>query len=73
MASSSKKWQITFFSAAIFLLVVSPYTYRWTDQILGKFVGKIADDNGCPTYIGLSIHIIIYILLVRYSMELELF
>ena len=63
-ASSSVKWQITFFSAFLFLLVVNPYTYKLTDRLLGGVVGKIADGNGCPTFVGLLIHTIVYILLV---------
>jgi hypothetical protein len=72
-ASSSTKWQITFFSAFIFLLVVNPYTYKLTQTLLGGVVGKIADSNGCPTFIGLFIHTIVYILLVRGSMDMNLF
>lgn len=72
-ASSSMKWQITFFSAFLFLLVVNPYTYKLTERLLGGLVGKIAESNGCPTFLGLFIHTIVYILLVRGSMDLHLF
>jgi hypothetical protein len=72
MASSSEKWQITLFSAFIFLLVVNPYTYKITNMIFSKLLGPIAS-NGCPTMMGLMLHTVVYILLVRYSMELQLF
>lgn len=72
-ASSSTKWQITFFSAFLFLLVVNPYTYKLTQRFLGGIVGKIADRSGCATLLGLSIHTLVYILLVRGSMDLHLF
>lgn len=72
-ASSSMKWKITFFSAFIFLIVVNPYTYQLTQRLLGTFVGRLADSNGCPTCLGLIIHTIVYILLVRGSMDLHLF
>lgn len=72
-ASSSMKWQITFFSAFLFLLVVNPYTYQLTQRLLGTLVGRLADGNGCPTWLGLFIHTIVYILLVRGSMDLHLF
>ena len=71
--SSYKKWQITFFSAFIFILVINPYTYIFTQKMLGGLLGKIAETNGCPTTRGLVLHTIVYILLVRSSMDLKLF
>jgi len=61
--SSYKKWQISIFSAFIFILVIHPYTYILTQTILGGLLGKIAESNGCPTTLGLVIHTIVYILL----------
>lgn len=72
MASSSEKWRITLFSAFLFLLVVNPYTYKLTHSLLNKLLGPIAI-NGCPTIVGLLLHTGVYILLVRYSMDLHLF
>jgi len=65
------KWKISFFSAFIFILVVHPYTYKLTQQLFGGILGKIADTNGCPTTVGLILHTIVYILLVRGSMDLK--
>ena len=71
--SSYKKWQISIFSAFIFILVIHPYTYIITQKVFGGFFGKIADRDGCPTTLGLVIHTLVYILLVRGSMNLNLF
>ena len=71
--SSYKKWQISIFSAFIFILVINPYTYIFTQKILGGLLGKIAEINGCPTTRGLVLHTLVYILLVRGSMNLHLF
>ena len=71
--SSYKKWQISIFSAFIFVLVIHPYTYMFTQKLLGGLLGKIADSNGCATTLGLIIHTIVYILLVRGSMDLKIF
>ena len=71
--SSYMKWQISIFSAFIFILVINPYTYMLTQNLLGGILGKIAETNGCPTMRGLILHTIVYILLVRGSMDLHLF
>ena len=73
MASSYMKWKISIFSAFIFILVINPYTYIFTQKMLGGLLGKIAETNGCPTMRGLILHTIVYVLLVRGSMELHLF
>lgn len=72
MSSSSMKWQISLLSAIIFIVVVNPFTYKLTQQVLGGFLGKIAEPNGCPTMVGLVLHTIVYILLVRGSMEVDI-
>ena len=71
--SSYTKWQISIFSAVIFILVINPYTYIFTQNLLGGILGQIANMNGCPTTRGLILHTIVYILLVRGSMDLKLF
>ena len=73
MYTMDMKWQISLFSALIFILVVHPMTYKLTQKLLGDFLGRISDANGCPTTIGLALHTIVYILLVRGSMEWSLF
>jgi hypothetical protein len=70
--SNFKKWQISLFSAFIFILVVNPYTYNLTNSLLSGFIGPIAR-NGCPTIVGILLHTVVYVLLVRYSMDLDLF
>ena len=72
-ASDSMKWQITLFSAFIFVIVILPCTYKITQSIFGGVLGKIAESNGCPTTRGLLLHTLVYILLVRGSMEIDLF
>lgn len=67
------KWQISFFSAFIFLLVVHPITYKLTQKLFGGILGRISDPSGCPTNIGLALHTLVYILLVRGSMDLNMF
>jgi hypothetical protein len=71
--SSYMKWKITIFSAFIFLLVIHPQTYKLTQQMFGSILGKTAEANGCPTTRGLILHTLVYILLVRGSMDLNLF
>ena len=71
--SSYKKWQISIFSALIFIIVINPYTYILIQKLLDGCFGKIADTNGYTKILVLIIQTILYILLVRGSMDLDLF
>jgi hypothetical protein len=75
MASSSLiKWQITIFSVAIFLLVSSPSVYGLTHSLFKDILGPIMGSTGLtPTAVGFALHTLIYALIVRYSMDLDLF
>ena len=68
MPSNLDKWRISLFSVVLFLLVVSPITYKLTNKIFGKLLGKIADANGSPTWTGIILHAVVFMLLVRVSM-----
>ena len=68
MPSNADKWRISLFSAVLFLLVVTPMTYKLTDKLFGKLLGKIADANGSPTWTGILLHTVVFMLLVRVTM-----
>lgn len=70
--TSSDKWRFTFYTVVIFLLVINPYTYILVNKILGKVIGKIADASGCPTTLGLIVHTVVFALIVRYTMDLDI-
>ena len=71
MLDFDKKWRISIFSAFIFILVIHPNTYMLTQKVLGGLLGNIADKYGCPTSLGLILHTLVYILLIRGSMEFK--
>ena len=71
--SSSIKWKITSLSAFIFVIVIHPHSYLLTQQMFGSLIGNITEANGCPTTRGLILHTLVYIILVRVSMDLNLF
>jgi hypothetical protein len=71
MTTPEHKWRISLFSACIFLAVVHPATYNFMNSLLENTLGKIAD-NGCPTTLGLAVHTLVFTLVVRYSMDVDI-
>jgi len=69
--SNINKWKYTIYTSVILFLIFNPFTYKISNLILGKIIG-ITEINGCPTILGLIIHIIIFTLVIRYIMELPI-
>ena len=69
MPSYLDKWRFSLISTVIFLLVISPMTYKLTQSLLGSFLGKIADAQGNPTWRGIVLHAVVFTWMVRLSMD----
>ena len=66
------KWRYTLWTTLVFVILVNPYTYKFTQKILGRFLGNISNAAGCPTNIGIVLHAIVFTLIVRYMMDLDI-
>ena len=65
------KWRYTLITTLLFFIVINPYTYKLVHFLLKKVV-KIADKSGCPSVVGMIIHGIVFTLLLRGLMELNI-
>ena len=64
--SNLDKWRYTLITTLIFLVVVSPLTYNFTQRLFGKYLG--ISKSGCPTIGGIILHAIVFTLALRYFM-----
>ena len=69
--TSSDKWRYTIYTTILFLIIVSPFTYLIVNSILGSLI-KICDKKGCPTTVGIFVHAIVFTLLLRCLMDLNI-
>tara|TARA_A100001015_G_C15023094_1_gene729028 strand:- start:80 stop:316 length:237 start_codon:yes stop_codon:yes gene_type:complete len=65
------KWKYTILTTIIFIIITNPITYKITNAILKPILGPLIIKD-CPTEIGLAIHTIVFILILRYIMELKI-
>lgn len=72
MADIKKKWKISIFSSFLFLFVTNKETYKLTNDVLKNSIGNTIYDDKI-TNIGYILHALIFLLLVRYSMDINLF
>ena len=73
MFKLSNQWKISIFSALVFFIVASPFLFRLVDALTSPLGVHVVDINGAPTYLGLLIHALVFMLIVRYTMDLKLF
>lgn len=69
--NSSDKWRYSIYSAIMFLIISSPCAYITVNHLLGS-LAKISSPTGCPTMIGLLVHTVVFTLIIRGMMELDI-
>ena len=67
MQEYMKKFLISLFAVLIFIIMSLSWTYELTDMIFGKWLMPTSI-KGCPTTFGLTIHALIFFLIVFGSM-----
>ena len=66
--TNNEKWKYTFITVIIFLIIANPFAYKFTKIVLGKIIGRLADNN----WLLFILHTTIFTLLLRYVMELRI-
>lgn len=66
-----QKWVISVWSALLFLIIASPLMFSITGELFSKLGLKI-QENGCPNFIGLFLHAIVFAILIRVMMLIPL-
>lgn len=67
---SDKKWSISMYSGLLFFIVASPVLFRLVNKLTMQLASvNILNEDGYPNLIGLMLHSIVFVLIVRISME----
>ena len=73
LPNSSDKWRYTLWTTLVLFIIFNPYTYKFTQKLLGVFLGQISSSvTGCPTHVGFLLHAIVFTLIVRYMMDFDI-
>ena len=68
-----KKWMISFISAIVFVIVSTPQTFKFTNDIFEKyFCIKTIDEFEKPTWSGIFLHALVFMLITRFLMNYKL-
>jgi hypothetical protein len=69
--TSADKWRYTLYTTFLLLILFNPWTYRLVHKLLGSIIGAIANKDGCPTMLGFIIHAIVFTVILRILMDIN--
>ena len=68
MPTNSDKWRFTLYTVIMVILLFNNYAFIAMNRLVGKFIPIYK--NGCSTLPGFTVHLMIFTLVLRYSMDL---
>lgn len=71
IVNPTSKWVTAFIVALVFLFIASPYAFKLTNSVLIKLGIVVSDAEGCPSVLGLFIHALIFLLVIRLLMAFQ--
>lgn len=73
MTTTNEKWGISVLSAVVFYIIASPKLFRFTDRLFFDLFGtRLLDKKGKNTSLGVFIHALVFLLITRALMEVNL-
>ena len=66
---SSDKWRFTLYTVVMLVVLFNHYAFLFVNSLLGSIL-PISDKKGCPTLAGFILHVIVFTLVLRFSMDL---
>lgn len=71
--TNRQKWLISLYSAILFLIIASPFAFKLVNGLSMSLFGvETADNEGCPNTVGLLVHTVVFLLIVRAIMQIKL-
>jgi hypothetical protein len=66
--NNAAKWRYSAYSAILFFLIAMPATYFVTNKIFRV----VTNSYGAPTYLGVLLHALVFLLVVRLLMQFDI-
>jgi len=67
------KWRFTLYTVIFALLIFNPFTYQLTQKLIESLTGiLLINKHRCINKILFGIHLVIFTLITRYSMDFDI-
>jgi len=72
---NKNKWVISMYAGLVFFILASPISFKLVNRLVAKIPGStvsLANLAGCPTWLGLFIHALLFVVVMRVMMLFQL-
>jgi hypothetical protein len=66
--SNNQKWGVSAYVAVLFFIIASPLLFMVVNKLTSALGVSIVNASGCPNLVGLVLHALVFLLLVRLSL-----
>jgi hypothetical protein len=66
--SNNQKWGVSAYVAVLFFIIASPFLFMMVNKLTAPIGLHVVDARGCPNLVGLVVHALVFLLLVRLSL-----
>ena len=70
--TSFDKWRFTLYTTVLLLILFNPWMYIFVNRLVGSLIGSIANRDGCPTMLGFIVHAIVFTVVLRGLMNMNI-
>ena len=70
--TSFDKWRFTLYTTILLLILFNPWMYVLVNKLIGSLIGSIANKEGCPTMLGFVVHAVVFTILLRGMMNMNI-
>jgi hypothetical protein len=73
MTTNQDKWYLSIITTILFYIIALPATYEYiTNPIVEDITGISLEEKGKPTIIGVILHSLVFLLIIRYMMDMKI-
>jgi len=66
------KWRFTLYTTMLLVILFNPWMYLLVNKLVGSLIGRIANKEGCPTMLGFIIHAVVFTVILRGLMNMNI-
>jgi hypothetical protein len=66
---TSEKWLIAIMLGVLFLILISPIAFRFSNSIFSRVRFSLTSSEGVPNIRGIVVHTLVFIILIRILMK----